>query len=307
MNKKFTEFFNRNMMSVEKNTAYGIVNGYETSAVLNTMENNFPFRLHIGFYATDEQKRNIEAALRNAAIKFFRFEISPYGLLICLNDITMSRLINRLPSVFDTVYGIISENGALGEKYCPVCGGELEENASKCNIDGYYLTIDEKCKETINSVIDAENKDFAAAPNNYLKGFLGAVIGGLVGVVIAILLNFAGFIASISSVVAVIVGCFLYRKLGGKPNKMMFVIVGVTTFLMMLVSVPIIYIIMAGIAAQEVGGYTTIEAFMVLMGDAEYAGWFYGDLAMTALFSIVGVGLEIFNQSKLVKRRNKIS
>ncbi|MGN1098975.1 MAG: hypothetical protein ACI4S9_01395 [Christensenellales bacterium] len=308
MNKKFAAFFADNNMTVSGNTAYGIVRGYETNAVLSTMDTVSPFRLHIAFYATDDSKRAIQTALRDAAIKFFNFNFTPYGLQVGLNDLTIARLINRLPSVMDLIYGTLSDNGALGEGFCPVCGNPMEPSDDKKHvIDGLTVTLDDGCLSTINAVIDAENKDFAEAPNNYLFGFCGALVGGIAGGLLAVIVYALGFISSIASVVAVLLGAFLYQKFHGKPNKMMLVIVSCTTLVCMVLSVLIVYVAAAGMAAQEAGvAMSAFEAFAFLMKDAEFSVSFYTDLAMVLVFSAIGVGVEIYYLRNKVRRQKTI-
>lgn len=308
MNKKLTAFFTSYGMTVNGNFAYGNIHGYETNAVLKTFDTAAPLRIHISCYTTDDKKRIIESLIRNLSLKYFNMAFTSYGLLLALNDITYKRLINRLPALLETIFGILSENGATKSEFCPVCGNPLQESASKkCNIDGMQITIDNDCVEKINSVISAENQDFENAPNNYLKGFLGAFIGGLAGVAISVVLYLVGFISSISAVVAVMLGAFLYEKFQGKRNKMMIVIVAVTSLVMMAATVPCIYITAAGIAAKSEGvSLTAIEAFRICMDDPEFSRMFYCDLALVLLFTALGIGLEIFTLSQKIKRQKNI-
>lgn len=264
--------------------------------------------MHVSFYATDEQKRSIESAIRNLALKFFVMQFSPYGISLGFNDLTVSRLLKRLPSVLDAIFGILSDNGALKSEFCPVCGKPLEEsNSKKCNIDGFSITIDNDCVNTINTVINTENEDFNNAPNNYFKGFLGALIGGLAGAAVSVLLYLVGFVSSISAVIAIVLGAFLYQKFHGKPNKGMIIIVSLTTLVLLSATVPAIYIVAAGIAAKSEGfNMSAIEAFNICMRDAEFSRMLYTDLALILLFSAIGIGFEIFVLSKKIKRKKNI-
>ena len=308
MNSKFTAFFSGYNMTVNGNYAYGTVNGYETNALVVMLDNIAPVKIHVSFYATDDQKRSIEATIRNLALKYFTMRFSPYGLSLGFNDITANRLLKRLPEVLNTIYGILSENGALKCEYCPVCGNLLDaENSKKCNIDGFTITIDNDCVNTINTVISAENQDFANAPNNYLKGFIGAFIGGLAGAAVSVLLYIVGFISSISAVIAIVLGTFLYQKFHGKPNKMMIVIVSLTSLVLLAATIPAIYIVAAGIAVKEIGvSMSAIEAFNICMQDTEFARGFYCDLGLIVLFSALGTVFEIFVMAKQIKRKKNI-
>lgn len=308
MNKKFTAFFTGYNMSVNGNYAYGTVNGYETNANIAMMDASFPVRIHISFYATDENKRNIESAIRNLALKYFHMEFSPYGLSMGFNDITVNKLLNRLPSVLDTIFAILSSNGALKSDCCPVCGNPInKENSQTRDIDGYKITIDNDCVKAINSVISEENNDFETAPNNYFKGFLGAFIGGLAGAVLSIILNFVGFVSSVSVIVSIVLGTFLYQKFHGKPNKVMILIVSLTSMIMQAATIPAIYIAAAGIAAESKGiSMSALEAFKLCMRDSQFSTLFYADLALVLLFSALGTVYEIFVLSKKIKRRKNI-
>lgn len=298
MNKKFKELVLSYGMTVNGNFAHGTVKGYETNATIQVTETYGPVMIHISFYATEEQKRSIDAALTNAAIKRFRVTFSPFGLTLGLNEITVGAIVKKLPAILDTVYAIISENGGLGSEYCPVCGKPFEEGNNKdCNIDGFTIRLDNDCVEKMNSVITAENQQFENAPNNYLKGFIGAVIGGVVGALCAVVFFMFGLISAISAVVSVVLGAFLYEKFGGKPNKMMLLIVAATTVIFMALTVLLIYMWAAGVL---------YESFSVAMQDSEFASEFYSNLLMSLLFSAIGIGIEIYYKARKIKRRKNI-
>lgn len=308
MNKKIVNFFSTYGMKESGKTMYGKIKGYEVNAMLVQFDNVAPLRIHISLYATDEQKRAIESGIRNLAIKFFRMQFSQYGLMLGFNGMTLGSLLKRLPATLEQIFGILSENGALTAEFCPVCGKPLEEgNYKNCNVEGLTITIDNDCVNTINTVIKAENEDFNNAPNNYLKGFLGAVIGALAGVAVAVLLYVVGFVSSISAIISIMLGTFLYQKFHGKPNKMMIVIVSLTTLVFLAATVPAVYIVASGIVAHSEGyALTAIEAFKLCMEDAEFARMFYADLAMVVLFTAIGIGVQIFVLAKKIKRAKNI-
>ena len=308
MNKKFSNFFSGYGMTIEGNFAYGKINGYETNATVIMMDAAAPLRMHISFYATDDQKRAIETAIRNLALKFFRMRFSPYGLSLGLNDITANRLIKALPDILNKIYAIIAENGALGAEYCPVCGNKLSEANSKvCRIDGYTVTVESDCSERIDTVKNAEKQDFDSAPNNYLRGFFGAFLGGLAGAVVSVILYAVGFVSSLAAIISVIFGAFLYQKFGGKPNKMMIVIVSLTSLVMQAATIPIVYIAAAGIAASSQGfSMSALEAFEIVMRNDEFARLFYADLAMVILFSALGTGIAVYSLAKKKKNNSNV-
>ena len=306
MNKKLTEFLTEHGLTVNNNRAYGVFGGFETNVELRTFDNVAPFYLLFSCYATDEQKRTITQQLNAQAIKFLKFAFSPYGLEIGLNDITLGRLIKRLEEVLNKICTILTENGALGVGYCPVCGNALDfADSKKCNVEGFTISIDNTCVENINNLIAAENKEFNEAPNHYGRGFLGALIGALVGVGIAIGFYAAGFISALSAFVAIFLGELLYRKLGGKPNKVMVVILSVTTFVTQILTVLGIYLVVCAQYTSQ-AGMGTFSLFLRMMQEPEFSALFFRDLALTIVFSAIGCGYEIFMLLKRVKRKTKI-
>jgi hypothetical protein len=189
-----------------------------------------------------------------------------------------------------------------------VCGNELEiETTKRVKADGYSIALDSGCVTILNKTIAAENEDFETAPNNYLKGFFGALLGGLAGAAIAIVFYLVGFVSSLSAIISVALGVFLYKKLHGKPNMIMIVIVAATTLVCMVASILGIYISVAGIAAEEAGlSMSAIDAFIILLGDAEFSGYFYSDLGLSLLFSVLGIGAQTYLLIKSIRRKREI-
>jgi len=308
MQKIYAEFFTGQGMSINGNTAYGVIRGYETNALVRILDNVAPLTLHFSCHTTAEQKGAIEHAFRVAAFKFFRYSFTPFGLSIGLNDITGIRLMKRMPDLLDQFIRILNESGAQDSRYCPFCGNELNpETAEKSLVDGFTFTLDEECVASLNKTITAENQDFEAAPNNYLNGFAGALLGGLIGAAIAVILYVVGFVSSISAFVAVLLGVFFYKKLHGKPNMVMVAIVALTTLGCMAGAVLGIYVTVAAMAAADAGAsLSAMEAFRICMADADFSRYFYSDLGLFMLFSVVGIGYQVFSLAKSVKRRKEI-
>ena len=61
--------------------------------------------------------------------------------------------------------------------------------------------------------------------------------------------------------------------------------------------------------ARHIGFYPTpsaIEAFKLLMQDDEFAQFFVSDLGLSLLFSVLGIGYQVYALSKAIKRRKAI-
>ncbi len=307
MNKKLKSLLESYGMEINGNFAYGKIDEFETNVSVKILDNISPLRIHFSCFTNYEQKNNIQKALNDAKIKFLNARFTKFGLSVGLNDITFSRLIKRLPDVIKNVLNILRVNGAMNSQYCPVCGELLSDESKQCDIDGFKITIDMTCVAQINDLITSENEDFDQAPNNYLKGLVGAILGGLVGAAIAFILYLIGFISSISAFVAASLGSFLYKKMGGKPNKIMIVIVTITTFVLILLSVYAIYIYAASIGARENGlDISAIEAFNICMKDDEFSRLFITDMILSIFFSILGVAFHIGVMVRATRRQKNI-
>lgn len=295
MHRAFKEYFEQNNMTIFADGAHGEYNGYEVNFFLSN-----PVKVHIAFYCTDEQKKAIINVIKENRDKSAMYFIDKYGITISVNNVWgMEKTAEKIIRLMGDVCSILANNGALGVGYCPICGKTTAEKSRACNVGGKLITLDSECASQVNDTV-------TNAPNNYLKGFVGALIGAAAGAVVAIILNIIGFYAGISSFVSVFVGILLYQKFGGKPNKMMLVIVTVTTFVMMIIAVLSIYLVIAASAAVEAGvSISAFEAFSICMEDKEsgFPSAFYTDLIMTLLFTIVGCVAEIVKTARSIKRR----
>lgn len=308
MNKKIQAYFEGKNFTISGNTAYGNLNGYEANVFVQTLDNVAPVKLHLAFYATPEVKQQIVNEIRDLKIKMLRYSFDSYGLTLGMNDLTVGKLMTRMDAILAQVFEVLSRNGALGIGYCPLCGEAIDLATSKrYQVDLGYITLDEKCVENVNAVINEENKDFNNAPNNYVKGTLGALLGALIGIVSFIILYFIGYISAISAFLATFLGAIFYQKFGGKPNKMMIIIVTVVSIVSMLLAVFLIYAIAAKGIAYEAGyNMSMIEAFVKLMDDPAFSKEFVSNLGMTAFFSILGSVSQISILNKKTKRQETI-
>lgn len=304
MNEKIKKELVRLGLNGDKNRYYGALFGYETNVYMNI----YGLFFNVSMHKTVEQQDAIQHDLLLIKTKFINWQWNTYGITLSITDWTQNTMLKKLEGLLTSIYGIFAKYGALGVGYCPVCGKELDFNdTKKCLIDGNTVSIDNECVGKINAVISTENQEFDQQPNNYLRGFLGALIGGIAGAVVAIILNMLGFVSAISSFVAFFVGILLYKKFGGKPNKMMLVIVTATTFACMILSVLGIYIVAAAIAIEESGvEIGLIDAFKLLLQDEEFSRFFWSDMAMTVLFTILGCVFEIVSNARKIKRQKNI-
>jgi len=79
-----------------------------------------------------------------------------------------------------------------------------------------------------------ENRSELKLPENYAAGIIGALICGLAGAVVHVVLSALGFIAGISGFIAFIAAYFGYKKLAGVESSVTGIVVSVIVTLIML-------------------------------------------------------------------------
>ena len=307
MNKKLAALLQQYNLTVFENMAYGVIQGYEISVrVPNTME-QFCY-IHASFYATEDKKNAIAAELAKSKPRLGA-ALTAYGLKVAYPVFIMSSLIKNLPVIFQRLTDLLKQYEAPGAEFCPYCGQPLDPaNKKRCSIDGFSVTLNADCVGSINKQIDEENRAFANAPNNYMQGICGALLGGIVGAACTIALYYIGFVSSLSAIIAVLLGAFLYRKFGGKPNVMMIVIVSVVSLILIGAAFFVSYLIAAGTAAAEAGLHmSALDALLICLDDSEFASAFYSDFAMLFVFTIVGIVIVVISLVRQIKRPKNIS
>lgn len=304
-NKYLNYFVDKGFTYVDKFTVKGDIRGYRVNATYNPM-NGLP-GMHIAFYSTENQRVAVEQVLKAKAYTRFKYNFDQFGLLLMFQDMTIGAWLKRIDEIIATIFDALEENQILGAKYCPVCGKELGENVEEHKLNGITVAIDNDCIATINKQIDEENASFDEQPNNYGLGTVGALIGGVAGLAVFIVLYLAGFIGALSAFVSMIVGEILYKKFGGKPNKMMVVILSATTVVFMLGGMFGTTLIECGKLAADAGAnISNLEAFKIIMNNADGQKWFWSNMLMTTLFTLFGIVWEIVRLVQSIKRPNKV-
>jgi hypothetical protein len=308
MNKKIKTYFEQLGLKIEGNNAYGDLYGYEVSANVAMLDQVSPVRIHVSFHASDEAKRLITNDLRDLKFKYFTYATDMYGITLGFNDpLTVGKLLKRMPDMLNKIFEVFNKYEVKGLGFCPVCGEQLPEDAKKYRIEWSLISIDNNCISNLNQVIEAENQDFKEAPNNYLKGTFGALLGALVGAVAFIILFLIGYVSAITSLIAILLGTYLYKKLGGKPNAVMVVIVSITSISSMLLTLWGLYILIAQALVFDYNFTSTgMQAFNDMMTIPEFKSEFTTNLAMTFMFTMLGVVYQIIQLSKSVKRQSAI-
>ena len=307
MNKKLAAALQQHGMTVTGNSAYGTVHGYEMSLRAPSPMEQSAYFLHVSFYASEEKKQEAANEIARFGNKL-RVENSAYGLTITLPQpvFTLNPLIEAIGVLFEKLPALFKQKEIPGADVCPYDGNPMTENSRRCVMNGFFVTLNNDCISSINKAIEEENRLFANAPNNYLQGICGALVGGVVGAALVIALYFMEYVASISAIIAVMLGAFLYRKFGGKPNAVMIVIVSVISLIFILIGYYAAVIIDI-ISEFSLDFGSAVELLNLnLAENPEFSKLFYTNLALLLVFTALGIGVMIFSLVRQIKRPKNI-
>lgn len=306
MNKKIQKYFENLNLTIEKNGAYGIVNDYLTSFFIDNFDHTLYF--HISFYSDKEVKVKIIDEINDQMRHNFELEPLEYGIKGSISILTFGFVIKKLNEMLPIIIEKLNLNEIGKADKCPKCGIDIDSfNSKLCSMNNFKITFDTGCVGKINQEIALEDEKFAKLRINYPKAFLGAVIGALVGGVIAYILSCFDLISQIGAVVSVYIGTYLYQKFGGKPDKLMFITVfGITTSIMTLFIFGE-YLFVANELASNYGFNSGgFAAFRDMMTIDDFSSEFTMQIILNLIFIVFGSIYEIISIARKNKRLKKI-
>ena len=307
MNKKWKEFAAVNGLTCEKNQCYGTLNDYQISITLEVdgglaMIYRYRVGVHanLGTHAKEvyyfldvENKKKYKIGKVSIEDSGIYFEIIGKMGIVEHIDMVLHDLTEYLKS--------LDVDGTV----CPYCGRAMIKSVLAQDNGGYFRTHDECLEQRLQSAVAVENME-AALPNNYWNGFAGALVGGLVGCAIFAILFAIGYVAYISSLLGAIAASFLYSKFGGKNNVVKIVIVSVVTFVMIIITFFVCYVVQISVLMDEAGvsGNAAAVFFQLLAEDADVQKEVWYNFALTIVFTGVGIA---YNIGSLVRQQKKVS
>ena len=282
--KKIYETFG--LVEKEKNVFYGVYKGYELTLAVNQQ-----FFVHLNFFADGNVKAQAVRVFHTASNQTMTsVGVSVYGLAATVNGMTTNSIIKKITEKLDATIAYLNANEAKGVGYCPCCGEECDL-LKTIRVNDVYVSLDDKCYNEVAKVAEVEEQHYNAQPNNYLKGFLGAILGAGIGAVAWIVLYYLGFLSALTAVLAVFLGNYFYVKFGGKANNVKNIIVaGVSLVVLVLACVGIYYVEVGSVIAANNLNMTPFE---LIFSDEELTGYFVYDMAMNVIFTIIGVVAQV--------------
>lgn len=180
---------------------------------------------------------------------------------------------------------------------CSFCAST--ENLGYTEQDGQVMEACEACHEKLQGAVE-EIKAQRDTTGSYAKGAIGAVLGGIVGVVPWVLIGMLGYIAALSGLIMAWLSYTGYRLLGGKKGRGM-------VWVLVIVLIVFTYVgVMANLMVSDSnlqGFEVTGNAFLIylmapFLPEYFYTGAIWGQLALGWLFAALG-------SFGLIRRANK--
>lgn len=307
MNKHIMNVLSKYNFTYEKNYGYGYIDGFEVN-VLDIVGDTGPMFLFSTFL-NQTQKNEFVLRVNNLKIRMVNANYFEYGVMVKIGAMTGKSFEPKFEETMPKVINILNELGAPKADICPQSGVSLETVENRVvNINGFMIKLASSAIESINSSITKENEEHELAPNNYLKGLFGIVIGGIAGVVLTIILWYLGFVTTFAPLLSIFLGIFLYKKFGGKKNWVMIAMSFIITLGFILCAFVFVYALTAQIAAAESGyTYTLFGALKYALNNSEeFSRIFYTDLALNGFFVLLAEGFSIYKLIQEIKRPKQI-
>lgn len=197
------------------------------------------------------------------------------ALFIFINTvINTDKLIEKIKNVVKVLKTLnISELD-----YCPFCGSS-EDLGDFRMIEGIKVRVHNHCvTEFLES---AETKLSEHEAKSYVKGLLYGLFGALIGAIPAfIILFWFGFYSAWLFVIIPLVSFWMYKK-SGSPKTMISVIYVTVLSLILALLIGLLY--------YQALLYAYQMTFSDMFANPELTGYFYTDMAMILVFSLIGI------------------
>lgn len=276
----------------QNNVFYGDYKGYEMTLCISQQGMD----VFLNFYASDEEKYSVAKLFQSAKTnKMVRTEVSIFGIHSMINGMTFKSILKKIIEKLDVVVDYMAQHEILGVGHCMSCGA-TGDNLQTIRLNDVYVTLDEECVEKLTTVVNAADQEFAALPNNYGKGIAGAFLGAAIGAVAWVVLYMIGFVSALIAVLAVFLGNYFWVKFGGKSNSVKTISVAVISLVVLVLTCLGVYVVVVGGMLAEANNSTPVLEF--IMSNKELKGAFIYDMAMNAVFTLIGVAAQYASTKK---------
>ncbi|MDE7095487.1 MAG: hypothetical protein K2O23_03280 [Anaeroplasmataceae bacterium] len=310
MNKKLIEFLTENNFTIEENGAYDYINDFQVAVSQDRVENalygGMATVVHVFSHLEPEQATSLQAYLKEhkKELNITKYDVTGVGVCFAV--------LKHFDTLMDTIKQVTNqmlELNAKNKEYCPITGEALDEATKrKLYYNNFIVFLNEASVELLNQEIEQAEQEFQNAPNNYLKGALGAIVGGLLGAIVWVVVGaFFGIMSGwIAFLIAFLAGLG-YDKMKGKATNMKFIISAIVTLCYVVLSMLLIYVLIAKVQMAEDGleGSAFKGLMEYLKTNAQFKAGFIGDMITSVIFGALGIFFSYFQMKKTIHKKQE--
>jgi len=199
----------------------------------------------------DSDKEYIESKLAENKVK--RHEWFEHGTRIIFDEYVVPYSTKKIKDIVIDFTDHFSAAYPGQMANCQRCGEAKDLEA--CHIGGVSLFICEACYESAEKEINEIALKQEYEPPNYLRGFLGALLYSIPGVLVTVILFiFLQKLAAISAVIYVFLGMMGYKKFKGKISRVGAVLIIASTLIMVAVGIVVSFsVLILQLIVKETG------------------------------------------------------
>ncbi len=290
----------------EDGCLYGQVNGFQVTAYAQNP--SYPYLLTLAMSAqrpdgplTKEEIKQFQGAHKQVAAlnqKGFFITSTLKNTLTGRQEVLQERFSNALQDLTQFLRNLGFQNS------CQACGAKGDTLA--CYVSGGYLQLCSQCFSSIQQNKTLMQAQLGQRRENPIGGFVGALLGTLIGVVCIILLSQLGYVAAISGVIMAVCALKGYELLGGKLSKKGIVISLILMLVMTFVGDRIDWaiIVSRGLELDLISSFRSISLLMEerIIEPSSY----WGNLILLYLFLLLGAIPTIISTLKNAQNQGKI-
>lgn len=291
---------NEYRLTVEGNTAYGDIGGFMVGLEgVNIMD--------ISVYFADMDARDtVIGEIKNEKKRFGVADVQaiPHGIRVLFRG---GKFENKLREFIGWYPTRLRHLGARGIDYCASCHQFLESGSVDVRMHGTACRMHEHCVDSFSREEDARIDETKSMSKRYIRGAIGALLGGIIGSIPWIIAyNYGWFVGWLGFLIGAAANKG-YKILGGRPGKakplvivlIVIVCVGLSLYISLAVG-------LAGmIASGELWGfaYKEIPALIAYtMTDPEVVSALITDFALSLVFAGLGCW-SVIKEARLESKR----
>jgi hypothetical protein len=298
------EFDKRSGLTVVGKDHYGVVNGYQFSYRINpTQASSYLCCISAPIASKSQEIKNFLES-KNKELKFAGMRVDPNQIIFQPFSWTGASGMKNLELELNAITSFLKENGVPESEYCPVCGQKIEQG-SWVKFDEGLAYLDNACAENLKKLAVAREAEYNALPNNYGKGFIGALLGGLIGGVAWIGIGMIGFVSGWVAFLISGLASLFYDKFKGKPSGWKIVIVSGASLLVILCAQFVLYLVVVASAMEKEGisGSVVATLFDNIQNNAKFATSFWSDFGLALFFAILGILLAAWQMKYKIHKK----